>query len=564
MSETDPQSSDPAPRPPRSEDVNARLLHRENVVAPQGPVQWKVPPLEEVGQWFPQFQILGFLGRGGMGAVYKASQNSLDRTVAIKLLPSEIGKESDFAVRFQREARTLARLKSPRIVTVYDSGTAAGDHSFFVMEFIEGPTLANLIGSGLLTLPQALEIFLDVCEGIAAAHKQGVVHRDIKPSNVLIDHEGRAKITDFGIARLMQPDQLGMTSGVIFGTKDYMAPEQLESAAVDHRADIYALGVMLYEMLCRQVPRGQIDPPSTRAGVDPRLDGIVSKAMQNAPDRRYGTVQEMVTEVRTVSAESQTFNMGKVKTPAPGVDDSVTLQPPAAPMPTGVFEQEHFARRWGLSLLVLLAAALVIGAAMMNQAKGGKATPVPIAAMAAPTPPETDSTADSENWHDWLAEQGEKLPEGLVPTGNGYVTRTATSKEGIYLVVGPTMRDQALRITYSAASDNSDADMQLILRCSPDFKCLYRAHSYSAEWLLLRRDENGKLDTLSTIPKTPDMKKTGLRTVEFRAVGEALNFYFNGKLRGTAHDVHFGQGRARLLCGQGLVLHKIEYLDLGK
>lgn len=578
MSETDPQDFETRgePQPPRSEGMNPRTLFRANVESPIGPVQWKVPPIEEVARWFPHFRILDFLGRGGMGAVYKASQNSLDRTVAIKLLPSEIGKEADFAVRFVREAKTLAKLKSPHIVTVYDSGTAAEDHSFFVMEFVDGPTLAKLIESGTLTVTEALGIFSEICQGIAAAHKQGIVHRDIKPSNVLIDNEGHAKITDFGIARLMQPHEHGQTSGVLFGTKDYMAPEQLESAAVDHRADIYALGVMLYEMLCRQVPRGHVDPPSARAGVDPRLDGIVFKAMQNAPERRFSSVQEMLSEVRVIATESQTLRMERSKaavTPpvaiAPAPPMPLGLQPPPAPMPTVIYAEQHFVRRWGLSLLVLAAAAVGIGAAMMGPSKAPKvkadaATPAAAPAVGSAPVPAATPEPDFQNWHDWLSEQHDKLPDGLAPVGNGFATHIPPGTDGVYLQVGPNMRDQALRITYLPASDGSDADMQIILRSSPDFKTLYRAHSYSAEWLIMRRDLSNKLDTLSIITKTPEMKKPGPRTVEFRAMGDVLSLYFNGKLRGTAHDVHFARGRARIHCGEGLVIQKLEYLDLGK
>jgi serine/threonine protein kinase len=261
--------------------------------------------VEALADLLPGFEVLEFLGRGGMGAVYKARQRSLDRVVAIKLLPMEVAEEANFAQRFAREARTLARLNHPRIVAAYDYGTTAERHSYFVMEYVEGVPLHVLIDARTLQPPKALQIMTDVCEGLGYAHEHGVVHRDIKPANVLIDRQGRAKIADFGIAHLNLPDGSGLTTGGLLGTQEYMAPEQLEHRSVDARADIYAFGVMLYEVLCHQVPRGQMEPPSVRVGVDHRVDEIVAKAMQNAPERRYQSTEEILAELKLVLTTAQ-------------------------------------------------------------------------------------------------------------------------------------------------------------------------------------------------------------------------------------------------------------------
>jgi serine/threonine protein kinase len=285
---------------------------------------WEPPTDEEAEKLFPQFQILGLLGRGGMGAVYKGRQIALDRIVAIKLLPLEVSVDKDFADRFVREARTMAKLNHPSIVSVFDFGTTSEGHLFFVMEFVEGATLHQIIKTGGLAPAQALEIIVGTCEALHYAHAEGVVHRDIKPANVLVDLKGRVKVTDFGLARLNSPtaEQWGQTmTGAILGTPDYMAPEQKKGMHVDHRADIYSLGVMLYEMLCGQVPQGIFDPPSARVEVDNRIDQVVIRAMQQEPDRRYADTADMKSDVETIRASP------RVNSPAPG-----PARPPGSPV----------------------------------------------------------------------------------------------------------------------------------------------------------------------------------------------------------------------------------------
>lgn len=264
---------------------------------------WEPPTVEEAARLFPNYKVLDVLGRGGMGAVYKAVQSALDRVVAIKLLPLEISIDRDFADRFVREARTMAKLNHPNIVSVFDFGTTTEGHLYFVMEFVEGTTLHHLIKTTGLKPTQCLELIVSVCEALQYAHGEGVVHRDIKPANVLVDTKGRVKVADFGLARMDTPsaEQWGQTmTGMVLGTPDYMAPEQKQGSRVDHRADIYSLGVMLYEMLCGQIPQGIFAPPSQRVTVDERVDQVVIRAMQQEPDRRYANTAEMKTEVENI------------------------------------------------------------------------------------------------------------------------------------------------------------------------------------------------------------------------------------------------------------------------
>lgn len=266
---------------------------------------WTPPGLDEVIRLFPKYQILSLIAHGGMGAVYKARQATLERTVAIKLMPLEVSANAEFAERFGQEAKTMAYLNHPHIVAVYEFGKTSEGHLFFVMEFVEGDNLHQIIHVDGLEPERALTIFEDVLDALDYAHGKGVVHRDVKPGNVIVNAEGRAKVADFGLARLSQPgaQSTGMATGVVIGTPDYMAPERLHNTPVDHRADIFSLGVMLYEMLVREVPCGVFDPPSKRVAVDARLDAVVFRAMQQARDRRYQTCGEMKAAIRAIRTQ---------------------------------------------------------------------------------------------------------------------------------------------------------------------------------------------------------------------------------------------------------------------
>ena len=273
------------------------------------PPRFVAPSPEELSARFPKFDIVELLGQGGMGAVYKARQPTLDRFVALKILPPEAGDDPAFAERFKREARALAMRSHASIVTVYDFGEADGLY-YFVMEYVDGANLRQAIADGGLTPPEALAIVPQICDALQFAHDEGVVHRDIKPENVLIDTRGRVKIADFGLAKLLgaetddtaigRPFTLTGT-GQVMGTAHYMAPEQMQgSSSVDHRADIYSLGVVFYEMLTGELPIGRFEPPSKKVHVDVRLDDVVLRSLESAPDRRYQHASDVKTEVETI------------------------------------------------------------------------------------------------------------------------------------------------------------------------------------------------------------------------------------------------------------------------
>lgn len=261
----------------------------------------------ELARHFPHLEVLELLGQGGMGTVYRARQLKLDRLVALKILSPQAELAPHFAERFLREARTLARLNHPGIVAVHDFGEAEGLF-FFLMEYVAGANLRERMRKGPLPLPELLAILAQIGDALQFAHEEGIIHRDIKPENILLDHRGRVKIADFGLAKLLgqtTASHLLTASHQIMGTPYYMAPEQWEKPlTVDHRADIYSLGVVLYELLTGELPLGHFAPPSQKAAVDPRFDEVILRAMQKDPERRYQQVADFKAAVEAIARQA--------------------------------------------------------------------------------------------------------------------------------------------------------------------------------------------------------------------------------------------------------------------
>ena len=272
------------------------------------------PSLEEVAALFPQFEVLEFIGQGGMGAVYKVRQKELDRVVALKILPRAIGETPGFSDRFAREARALAKLNHPGIVTLHEFGQTGGLY-FIVMEYVDGVNLRQLMQNERIAPREALVIVPRICDALQFAHDHGIVHRDIKPENVLLDRLGRVKVADFGIAKVVaacepSPGKSAQTvspdltlAGKILGTPSYMAPEQFERPnEVDHRADIYALGVVLYQMLTGELPAKELQAPSKKIHLDVRLDEVVLQALEKNPAMRFQQASVMKTRLENYDA----------------------------------------------------------------------------------------------------------------------------------------------------------------------------------------------------------------------------------------------------------------------
>ncbi|RME84977.1 MAG: serine/threonine protein kinase, partial [Planctomycetota bacterium] len=250
------------------------------------------------------YELLEMLGQGGMASVYKAKQLSLNRIVAVKILPPKLASSEEFVKRFNREAETLANLEHPNIVQVIDKGVEKGIY-YFVMEYVDGKGLDQILKKKPLSLQEKIKILIEICKGLSYAHNKGVVHRDIKPANILIRSDGMVKISDFGIAAIIgdrkKGEELTMT-GMGMGTLRYMAPEQkIDAKNVDQRADIYAFGVMLYEIITGQFPVGRFPLPSQiNPEWDNRLDYIVDKCLQVKREERFqsiGEVQEILEDI---------------------------------------------------------------------------------------------------------------------------------------------------------------------------------------------------------------------------------------------------------------------------
>jgi eukaryotic-like serine/threonine-protein kinase len=290
-------------------------------VAERGPA---LKPGDKLGS----FEIVGMLGRGGMGEVYRARDLRLRREVAIKTLPSSFAADRDRLARFEREARAASALNHPNIVSVHDIGNEAGV-SFIVSELVEGETLARAVERGPLSLRKLIEVGTQIANGLAAAHEAGVVHRDLKPGNVMLTRDGRVKILDFGLARQDQATGTDSTTvevshpGAILGTPGYMSPEQVRGEATDSRSDIFSLGVMLYEMASgkRAFSGGSSvevinailreDPPELPAASPAALDRIVRRCIEKEPSRRFqsaadlGFALEAITGPATMQASSR-------------------------------------------------------------------------------------------------------------------------------------------------------------------------------------------------------------------------------------------------------------------
>jgi serine/threonine protein kinase len=257
-----------------------------------------------LAELFPQYEFIEPIGRGGMGAVYRARQISLNRPVAIKIIRPDASEREGFSDRFVREARAMAQMNHPNIVTVHDFGQAGG-YYYLVMELVDGVNLREVLRTRKMNPKQALEVVPSICDALQYAHDLGIVHRDIKPENILVDRNSRVKIADFGLAKLLNEDASarGLTrDNHVMGTVNYMSPEQVEKPlSVDHRADIYSLGVVIYEMLTGELPIGRFAPPSRKVQIDIRLDEIVLHSLEKDPSMRYQKVSELKTDVMSVN-----------------------------------------------------------------------------------------------------------------------------------------------------------------------------------------------------------------------------------------------------------------------
>jgi serine/threonine protein kinase len=265
-----------------------------------------------------RYELEELVGRGGMSSVYRAHDSLLERYVALKVLHEQYSKDEDFVERFKREARSVAQLQHPNIVTVIDRGEQDG-RQYIVFEYVEGENLKELVvRRGRLEVREALEIAIEVARALGFAHEHGLVHRDVKPQNVLLNGDGRAKVTDFGIARSLDVEQGVTQTGTVLGTSNYIAPEQASGKHVDQHSDVYSLGVVLYEMLTGELPfpgesfvavalkHVNEAPPSVvdvRGDIPPRVAEAVDRALEKEPKRRFPGMDAFAAELEACLAD---------------------------------------------------------------------------------------------------------------------------------------------------------------------------------------------------------------------------------------------------------------------
>ena len=355
------------------------------LVSTGGNSGWEPPELGDLGVSFPRYELLELLGRGGMGAVYKAKQKDLERLVAIKILPPQASEDPQFAERFSREAKALAMLNHPHIVGIHDFGEVDGMF-YIIMEYVDGSDLRKAIKAGDMNPDSVLQVVPQICDALHYAHGKGLVHRDIKPENILLDSSGKVKIADFGLARLLGselPEWTLTATEHMMGTVKYMAPEQMEGAhQVDHRADIYSLGVVFYEMLTGELPIGRFASPSEKGTLDERVDDVVLKTLEKEPERRYQDAGEIKSDVENLASEPPPvpgLETGSPDLKAKSSDDAPTVVSSSvesknlSSTKTRVSKKAILGMVWALLLIPAILAAAVLILPVQTQRISGPA-----------------------------------------------------------------------------------------------------------------------------------------------------------------------------------------------
>ena len=266
-------------------------------------LDFQAPSLEELQPHFPAYEITAFIAQGGMGAVYAARQVSLDRPVAIKILPRQFGADPQFRSSFEAEAKSMARLNHPNLIAVYDFGDADG-MLYIIMELVEGKSLHHSAYGRAIDQEEAVRLVAGISHGLAHAHQHGILHRDIKPGNILLGPEAVPKIGDFGLARPVgeghNPDE------IVWGTPGYSAPEVVNNPGeVDQRVDVFAVGVLLYELLTAKVPSEPWQPPSAVSQCSPEFDRIIRRATHPSPELRYAKAEDLAKELVSLSTSGE-------------------------------------------------------------------------------------------------------------------------------------------------------------------------------------------------------------------------------------------------------------------
>jgi serine/threonine protein kinase len=429
---------------------------------------FEAPEVEEVARLFPSYEILGLIACGGMGAVYHAIQTSLDRAVAIKILPRVFSTDSEFRAGFESEAKAMAKLNHPNLIGVYDFGEVEG-LLYIVMEYVAGESLYHLAHGHAVEHAEALAIVIGVCHGLAHAHEYGILHRDIKPSNILLDLQTNPKIGDFGLASAME--RQFVEGEQIFGTPGYTAPEVLTPPfSIDQRADIFSVGVMLHEILTGHLPDVDPRPASQICGCNHRLDAVIQRATHPDPARRYDSAMELAQELAAIAAipnrtlrtsstppapPAPTLTSAHRRTTATASVSSAALSRPSRslpPRPQNPFKPPRtmVKESSGSGFVIFLLLAIVIAAAVYLVMKGGNRTAV------VPVPPPQPPVGGG------VIEPAQPAPAAVAKDSPEDVLRRA--RAAIRQRVGPAIESQRrdLRtnlLDYKSAMESASKDL---------------------------------------------------------------------------------------------------------
>ena len=330
--------------------------------------QFEAPQVEDLQDLLPAYEIIDFIAKGGMGAVYRARQLSLDREVAIKILPGEFGDNQEFRKSFEAEARAMAKLNHPNLIGVYDCGEVEG-MPYIVMEYVKGKALYYSARGIRIDPTEAVKLTLGICEGLAHAHAADILHRDIKPANVLLDFDKQPKVGDFGLAHAVDSDEDGM---LMFGTPGYSAPEALDrSGTVSKQSDVYSIGVVFYELLTGGLPGEEYIPVTEKTDVDARYDQLIRRALDPKPENRFDDAREMAAEVEKLLKASP-----------------IVTSPDASPLPVAAPSKPTTS--WpiwrNLAIIAILLGAIYFAIGAYNQRKDKIVEDAPTSNEPATTP----------------------------------------------------------------------------------------------------------------------------------------------------------------------------------
>jgi eukaryotic-like serine/threonine-protein kinase len=454
-----------------------------------------------------RYELEELVGSGGMSSVYRAHDRVLERKVALKVLHQRLTSEDEYVERFRREARMVAGLLHQNIVTVIDRGDDDGQ-PFIVFEFVAGENLKQLVNrEGPLPVDRALELAMQVARGLAFAHANGYVHRDVKPQNVLLNGDGEAKVTDFGIARSLDVKHGVTQTGTVLGTSDYIAPEQAQGQQVDEHTDVYSLGIVLYELLVGEVPFSgdnfvavamqHINDPAPRVSerrpdVSPRIDAAVARALAKQPEDRFATMAEFCHELEACLEEVRT----------PGGASTVVLPPPQA-RPSR--SRPSIRRRRGRTPLpaVLVAIGLAIAVAALafalvrddnhspgssSAAGGGGAGPVALSGVGAYDPP----PGDGEEHDDEAANATDTSSATYWETQHYRSSFASLGKHGVGLVLDARRAVTLHQLTVTTDTPGFSAQIQAGDSASGPFRAVSDVKTVSGQVTFELRDAHAR------------------------------------------------------------------------